>query len=213
MAAPKTEIKPTRGASRRLKETIRSRKLSSLHSGVLERLMWAPPQSKDVSEREWIINAKLAFPAEQGETLKNVFTFFKLDPNDPWAWRSLAGHWADLLFGSSEPGRRVEWTETRLCKLIREVGLRKQRKPDLSERAICGHIADDPRSPAYLQELTAGGIRKALERARTEKHNGFLRRLVARIVDEDKSLTRAKARARAIAGIEGLSELDRLEAA
>jgi hypothetical protein len=209
MVAPRNDVGPTRGASKRLKETIRGRCISSLHSGVLERLMLDYPPSKDISERKWPIIAKHALSAP-GD-LKDVFAFFELDPDDPWAWRALAGQWAFVLFGHSKPGRQIAWTSARQCALIREVGRRRQSNPDLSDRDICGYIAKDAKKgkgPAYFRGLEADGLRKALQRARLEKHNTYLRLVIDQIIVKDKSLTRARARAGAISVIEELSELD-----
>jgi hypothetical protein len=208
MVAPRNEVRLTRGALKRLNETIRSRRLSSVHSGVLERLMMGYPVTKDALKREWATIAKHALSARNDDNLRNVFTFFGLDAEDPWAWRSLAAHWAHVLFGESKPGRRIEWTSVRQCELIREVGRRRQSNPSLSDRDICGHIAKDPKRPAYFRGVGAGGLRKALQRARSEKHNAYLRLVIDRIISKDKNLTRARARAGAISAIEELSELD-----
>jgi hypothetical protein len=202
MVAPRNDVRLTRGASRRLDETIDNCRLSSAYSGVLERLMTEYPIPKDISERQWAITAKKALSARRDGDLREVFTFFELDPDDPWAWRALAGQWAYVLFRPSRAGRPSEWTDMKYCELIREVGRRKQRtKVPLSDRAICGHIAEDKASPAYFRKAKESGVRKALERARSEKHNGILRDLIDELIAKSV-FTRDEARDLAIRAIE-----------
>jgi hypothetical protein len=141
MAASRNNVRPMRGAPKRLSEIIRRgacdvRTPPSLDP--IKRLLGIEPISKEVLKREWATVAKHALSVREDEYLKNTFAFFGFDPDDPGDWRDLAANWAYVLFGRSKPGRRIEWTNERYWELIHEVGRRRQRsKAQLSDRAIC----------------------------------------------------------------------------
>ena len=113
MAASRNNVRPMRGAPKRLSEIIRRgacdvRTPPSLDP--IKRLLGIEPISKEVLKREWATVAKHALSVREDEYLKNTFAFFGLDPDDPGDWRDLAANWAYVLFGRSKPGRRIEWT-------------------------------------------------------------------------------------------------------
>jgi hypothetical protein len=167
-------------------------------------LLGIEPISKEVLKRRWPTIAKHALSVQaDDDPIKDTFAFFGLDPEDPWAWRNLAANWAYVLFRVSRAGRPSEWTDGRLCRLMREVSLRRQRDPRrrLSDRAICGHIAQDRRSPPHFRKAGAEGLPKALLRARSEKHNGILRDLIEEVTAKS-NLTRGEAREIVIRAIE-----------
>jgi hypothetical protein len=50
--------------------------------------------------------------------LRRTFERFKLDPDDPWSWRTLAEYMSLLFSGpQSKRGRRTEWPQERLLQL------------------------------------------------------------------------------------------------
>ena len=205
MVASRNVVRLTRGAPKRLGEMIRAgvrggRTPPSLDP--IRRLLGIEPISKEELKPEWATIAKYALSVREDEYLRNTFAFFGLDPDDPLDWRVLAANWAYVLFGRSRAGRPGEWTDMKYCALMYEVGRRKQlSKTRLSDRAICAHIANDRASPAYFRKAKKSGVRKALQRARSEKYNGILRGLIDQLIAKS-DLTRAEARDIIIRAIE-----------
>jgi hypothetical protein len=205
MAASRNNVRPMRGAPKRLSEIIRRgacdvRTPPSLDP--IKRLLGIEPISKEVLKREWATVAKHALSVREDEYLKNTFAFFGLDPDDPGDWRDLAANWAYVLFGRSKPGRRIEWTNERYWELIHEVGRRRQRsKAQLSDRAIC----EDSRMTKRARPIF--GKRKNREYEKRWILRDLIDELIAKSV-----LTRAEARDIVIRAIEKYTGDDKTRA-
>jgi hypothetical protein len=100
--------------------------------------------------------------------LRRTFERFKLDPDDPWSWRTLAEYMSLLFSGpQSKRGRRTEWPPERLLQLHHARNSPELKSLPDSEAAY--RLANDKGSSFYVKgtDRKAGveGLRKNIRKA------------------------------------------------
>jgi hypothetical protein len=103
--------------------------------------------------------------------MRLTFKKFKLDPDDPWSWRTMA-QYMSLLFSApqSKKGRPSDWTLEKLELLRQE--RESDRFKNLTNGQVAHELANDKRSPFHAQGVNskAGveGLRKRLGKLGTK---------------------------------------------
>lgn len=115
-------------------------------------------RSDELSPRE--IALRNAF----SESLRRAFDTFKLDPSDPFDWRTLLNHFAFVEFGKrpkKKPGRPLMNTPDTFAELLkeRERIIKKYKSPKMSNERVAELLAND-KSTRFFQlgrNSAAGG--------------------------------------------------------
>ncbi|WP_166298291.1 hypothetical protein [Bradyrhizobium sp. 2S1] len=139
----------------------------------------SPPDSNT-----WVAYAQSALRANSISSdphLQRAFTELKLNPEDPRQWRELASQMAYVLFPHVDRGGRpAEWNSKRYCELLKEVHDAKKRQDISGDEEACAFVAKKS-NRAYFNKAGRDGLKKALQKARSPKHNGTIRDLLRTI--------------------------------
>jgi hypothetical protein len=82
-----------------------------------------PASSPELLEYAWVKDARAALRVAPPDyaNLHRAFEQFKLDPDDPWSWRTMAEYMSLIIsVPARKRGRPVEWTPERLMELREE---------------------------------------------------------------------------------------------
>jgi hypothetical protein len=125
------------------------------------------------SERDHIQKSFLkgtVFTAESDDSLKLAFKAANLDPKDPLDREALLRFFAAAHFPSSQKsrGRKKQWSDQRLCRLLSDFDQIKESRPSFSDSNICEQIKK--RFPDRYP-MTAAAIRRKLQDARSSRYN------------------------------------------
>lgn len=124
-------------------------------------------------DHEHTIFGGVPVPDIFSEPLRAAFRELRLDPVDPYSWRSLAIAFAYVEFGKPSPGKvgaPKKWTKERKAELRSAVEQMQALNPAISQKEIARQLARHRRFSTKGSAAAAGseGLRKAIRKVRTD---------------------------------------------